>query len=42
MSALQRTGRLRNGDPELAGMALVAEDIAPLSAFLQALNEDYD
>jgi hypothetical protein len=30
------------GAPELAGMALVAGDIDPLSAFLQALNEDYD
>jgi hypothetical protein len=42
MSALQRTERLRNGAPELAGMALVAGDIDPLRAFLQALNEDYD
>jgi hypothetical protein len=41
-SALLRAGRLHNGAPELAGMALVTGDIAPLSAFLKALNEDYN
>jgi hypothetical protein len=42
ISALLREGRLRNGAPELAGMALVLGNIAPLSAFLKALNEDYN
>ena len=42
VSALLRAERLRNGAPELAGMALVTGDIAPLSAFLKALNEDYN
>jgi hypothetical protein len=41
-SALLRAGRPRNGAPELAGMALVTGVIAPLSAFLKALNEDYN
>jgi hypothetical protein len=42
ISALLRAGRLRNGAPELAGMALLTGDIAPLGAFLKALNEDYN
>jgi cytochrome c peroxidase len=41
-SNLARAGQLRNGAPELQGMALTQEDIAPLSAFLRALNEDYE
>lgn len=42
ISALLRAGWLRNGAPQLAGMALVTGDMAPLSAFLKALNEDYN
>jgi len=42
MSALARAGKLRNAAPELKGMILVEEDIAPLAAFLRALNEDYE
>lgn len=41
VSDLQRTGGLRNGDRELGGIALTAQDIVPLTAFLKALNEDY-
>jgi hypothetical protein len=39
---LQRTGRLRNGDRELAGIRLSDQDIGPLVAFLRSLNEDYE
>jgi cytochrome c peroxidase len=42
MSALARAGKLRNAAPELMGMMLVEEDIAPLAAFLRSLNEDYE
>ena len=41
VSDLQRAGRLRNGDRELGGIGLTAQDVAPLAAFLKALNEDY-
>ena len=42
MSTLARTpGGLRNGAPELQGIALLAGDAASLVAFLRALNEDY-
>ena len=37
-----RDGELRNGDPLLKRIALIEEDIAPLVAFLQSLNEDYE
>ena len=39
---LRRDGALRNGDRRLKGIALVEEDIAPLTAFLKSLNEDYN
>jgi cytochrome c peroxidase len=42
IAELARTGEVRNGAPELAGITLAEEDIAPLSAFLNALNEDYN
>jgi hypothetical protein len=42
ISELARTGEVRNGAPELEGMTLAEGDIAPLSAFLKALNEDYN
>lgn len=41
-SDLQRRGRLRNGDPELAGIRLNERDVRPLAAFLLALDEDYE
>jgi cytochrome c peroxidase len=41
VSDLQRVGSLRNGDRELGGIGLTAQDVAPLAAFLKALNEDY-
>jgi len=41
VSDLQRTGGLRNGDRALGGIALTVQDIVPLTAFLKALNEDY-
>ncbi|HEX5549938.1 MAG TPA: hypothetical protein VFX36_03840 [Nitrospira sp.] len=40
-STLARAGSLRNGAPELQGIALTAGDATPLVAFLRALNEDY-
>ena len=41
VSDLQRAARLRNGDRELGGIALTTQDVAALTAFLKALNEDY-
>ncbi len=40
-STLARAGTLRNGAPELRGIALTAGDATALVAFLRALNEDY-
>ena len=40
-SALARGGRLRNAAQPLAGIGLVDADVAPLAAFLRALDEDY-
>ncbi|MDB6031879.1 MAG: hypothetical protein JWM16_2217 [Verrucomicrobiales bacterium] len=37
-----RAGELRNADPELSKMFLSEDDLEPLSAFLRALNEDYE
>ncbi len=42
MSRLARDGKVRNAAPELSGILLKYEDIAPLAAFLRALNEDYE
>lgn len=42
VSELARTGALRNAAPEIAGIRLGPDDIAPLAAFLRALNEDYE
>jgi hypothetical protein len=39
---LMRNGQVRNGAPELEGMALTEEDVSPLGAFLRGLNEDYN
>ncbi len=41
-SALARAGQLRNAAPELRRIVLGAEDVEPLTAFLRALNEDYE
>lgn len=41
VSDLLRAGGLRNGDRELGGIALTIQDIVPLTAFLKALDEDY-
>ena len=41
-STLARSGLLRNPDPQLQHIHLNGDDIEPLRAFLQALNEDYD
>ena len=41
-SNFERAGRLRNGDRELGGIRLNDQDVAPLAAFLRALNEDYE
>ena len=41
-SALARAGQLRNGARELSAMQISADDVAPLAAFLRALNEDYE
>ncbi len=40
-SELARAGKLRNASPELAAVQVDAGDVAPLAAFLRALNEDY-
>jgi len=42
MSDLAREGKVRNAAPELSGIFLTRDDIAPLAAFLRALNEDYE
>lgn len=41
-SELARAGGMRNPAPELRGMALTADDVEALAAFLRALNEDYE
>jgi cytochrome c peroxidase len=41
-SATARIGTVRNAAPELQNIALTDADIAPLAAFLRALNEDYN
>ena len=40
-STLAHPQTLRNGAKQLEGIALRAEDVAPLVAFLRSLNEDY-
>ena len=41
VSSMGRAGTLRNADPELLKIDLKPEDVAPLAAFLLALDEDY-
>ena len=38
----ERQGQLRNGAPELADIRLDSKDLPALTAFLKALNEDYE
>lgn len=42
ISNLARRGEIRNGSPQLAGITIDEQDVAPLAAFLRSLNEDYD
>jgi len=41
-SALARSGAIRNGDPQLQGIALAGSDFTPLAAFLRSLTDDYE
>ena len=41
VSVQARSGHLRNGSPEVAGIDLLPSDVPPLAAFLRSLNEDY-
>lgn len=42
VAELTRAGKLRNADPELGKIQLLEQDIDNLSAFINALNEDYE
>lgn len=42
MSGQARAGKLRAASPEMSGIFLKQEDVAPLAAFLRSLNEDYE
>ena len=42
VSQQARAGSLRNGAPQLQGIALIGNDMSPLVAFLESLNEDYE
>jgi cytochrome c peroxidase len=42
MSQLARSDAVRNGAPELARIRIGETDVAPLAAFLRALDEDYE
>jgi len=41
-SGLARGGGMRNAPDQFRGMALTPDDVAPLAAFLRALNEDFE
>ena len=41
-SDLARSGKLRNGDPEMRNIKLTGPEVTPLTRFLKALNEDYE
>jgi len=41
VSRLARSGKLRNGDPEIRRIQLSETQVTALSSFLRALNEDY-
>jgi hypothetical protein len=40
-SAMARQGQVENAAPELSDIFIDSRDLAPLGAFLRALNEDY-
>ena len=42
VSQQARAGSLRNGASQLQGIALIGNDMSPLVAFLESLNEDYE
>jgi cytochrome c peroxidase len=42
VAILALAGKLRNGDPAIAGISIDDKDQAAIVAFLEALNEDYD
>jgi len=42
VSQLARAQQLRSASPELSDIFIDQSDVTPLSAFIQALNEDYD
>ena len=42
VSGLAQRQLLRNGSPELSSVFIDSDDVAPLTAFLNALNEDYN
>ena len=42
VSSLARGGALRNGARELSGIALIAQDVTEVAAFLRSLDEDYE
>jgi cytochrome c peroxidase len=42
MSALARSGAMRNAPAEFTNMSITSDDLAALVAFLQSLTEDYD
>ncbi len=41
-AAAARASSVRNADPELLRIAIPADDVTALTAFLRALDEDYD
>lgn len=41
-AGMARDGQLRNASPDLLDAHIDARDVAPLAAFLRALNEDYE
>lgn len=41
-SELARKKQLRNASPDMIGIHIDEQDVAPLAAFLRALNEDYE
>ena len=42
VATLARRDELRNGAPEIRAVSLTDDDVEPLTAFLAALDEDYD
>jgi hypothetical protein len=42
LAILAQSGKLRNGDPAIAGISIDDKDEAAIAAFLQSLDEEYD